>query len=140
MIAGAFDAWLVHRSIATLDLRLTRASATALAIHQFLAEQGVPSFHPSTSPVAAQMRLHGPVVSFDLGSQARAEAFLRGAAPLVTDATSFGGVHSSAERRLRWKMDAVGPGFIRFSAGIEDVFDVLEAVRSGLVQSSSASG
>ena len=43
--------------------------------------------------------------------------------PLVAEATSFGGVHSSAERRLRWGMDDVSPGFIRMSTVLEDPAD-----------------
>jgi cystathionine gamma-lyase len=131
-IAGAFDAWLVHRSLATLDLRLTRASATALAVHDLLTARGIESFHPSASPASAQMQLYGPLVSFDLGSQERAEAFLA-AAELIIEATSFGGVHTSAERRARWGMgDDVGPGFIRMSCGIEDTADILADVERAL--------
>ena len=51
---------------------------------------------------------------------------------LVAEATSFGGVHATAERRERWGTDDVPPGFIRYSAGIEDpedlVADVLQAL------------
>ena len=65
----------------------------------------------------------GSVVCFDVGSQARADAFLD-ACELVAQATSFGGLHSNAERRARWGSDAVGEGFIRFNAGIEDAPDL----------------
>jgi cystathionine gamma-lyase len=73
----------------------------------------------------------GPLVGFDLGSAARAQAFLS-ASRLVVEATSFGGVHSTAERRARWGTDAVGEGFIRFSAGCEDTEDLLADVASAL--------
>ncbi len=69
------------------------------------------------------MRGYGTIVSFDLGTRARAEAFL-GALTLVREATSFGGVHSIAERRARWGGDAVSEGFIRFSVGCEAVEDL----------------
>ena len=46
----------------------------------------------------------------------------------MTEATSFGGVHSTAERRARWGTDAVSEGFIRFSAGCEDTDDLLADV------------
>ena len=58
----------------------------------------------------------GAVLSFDLESADRAERFLS-AAQLVTDATSFGGVQTTAERRARWGGDDVSEGFIRLSAG-----------------------
>ena len=131
-ILGPFEAYLAHRSLATLELRVARASATALAIAEALRERGVPVFHPSFDDVAAeQMRHFGPLVSFDTGSQAAATEFFA-RAELVTEATSFGGVHTSAERRVRWGTDAVGPGLIRLSAGIEDTEDVLEDVLQAL--------
>jgi cystathionine gamma-lyase len=65
------------------------------------------------------------------GARERAERFLA-AARLVADATSFGGVLSSAERRARWRGDAVPDGFIRFSAGCEDTADLLADVEQAL--------
>jgi cystathionine gamma-lyase len=60
-----------------------------------------------------------------------AQSFLERCA-LVAEATSFGGVHSSAERRSRWGTDDVPEGLIRFSAGIEDTEDLLGDVRAAL--------
>ncbi len=126
-ILGPFEAWVAHRSLATLELRVARASETATALAEALAPH-VPVFHPSRSELAAtQMRHFGPLVGFDLGTEARAEAFFA-RSRLVIEATSFGGVHTTAERRARWGTDAVGPGFIRLSAGIEDTADVLADV------------
>jgi cystathionine gamma-lyase len=124
-ILGPLEAWLALRSLPTLALRLARASANALAIAQRLQQRGLDVFHPSLAPAArAQMAHFGPVVSFDLGSEERAQAFLD-ASELISEATSFGGVHTTAERRARWGGDAVGPGFVRLSAGIEDTVDLL---------------
>ena len=65
-----------------------------------------------------------------------AQRFLA-ACELVIEATSFGGLHSSAERRARWGTDDVAEGFIRFSCGIEDTEDLLADVeRAGLGASS----
>jgi cystathionine gamma-lyase len=50
----------------------------------------------------------------------------------VTDATSFGSVHTCAERRARWGGDAVTEGFIRLSAGVEDTADLLADVERAL--------
>ena len=47
------------------------------------------------------------------------------------EATSFGGVHTTAERRGRWGTDDVPEGFIRFSAGCEDAPDLLADVAAG---------
>ena len=77
------------------------------------------------------MTRFGSVVSFDLGSRMRAEAFLD-AAELIDEATSFGGVHTMAERRARWGGDDVPEGFIRLSAGCEDTQDLLADVDRAL--------
>ena len=73
----------------------------------------------------------GSVLCFDLDSEGRAQAFLAGAR-LIAEATSFGGVHSSAERRLRWGIDDVSPGFIRVSTGIEHAEDLVADVCAAL--------
>lgn len=130
-ILGPFEAWVAHRSLATLELRVARASETATALAEALAPR-LPVFHPSRSELAAtQMRHFGPLVGFDLGSEAAAEAFFA-RTRLVIEATSFGGVHTTAERRARWGTDAVGPGFIRLSAGIEDTADIVEDVAAAV--------
>lgn len=139
-IPGPMEAWLAHRSLATLQLRVDRQAANALAVAEALRGRpeisglrhpGLPE-DPAHRLAAAQMRgRYGCVVSFTLPDLAHAQRFL-GALRLVDDATSFGGVRSTAERRARWGGDAVPEGFIRFSAGAEDpddlVADVLRAL------------
>jgi cystathionine gamma-lyase len=129
-IAGGFEAWLAHRSLATLGLRLERSSANAAALAALLRERDdvVEVCHPGES---SQMAFTGPLVGFDLGTAERAQRFL-GACALVAEATSFGGVHSTAERRGRWGTDDVSEGFIRFSAGCEDESDLLADVARAL--------
>jgi len=138
-IPGPMETWLAHRSLATLPLRLSRQSDSALRLAQFLSESqnveavfypGLES-HPAHAVAARQMRAFGPVLSFDLGTRARAEAFLSGLT-VIREATSFGGVHSTAERRARWGGDAIGDGFIRFSVGCEAIDDLLEDLQRGL--------
>jgi cystathionine gamma-lyase len=77
------------------------------------------------------MSLYGPVVGFTLPNQETADRWL-GALRLITPATSFGGVHSTAERRARWRGDDLHPGFIRLSAGLEDPDDLLDDVIQAL--------
>jgi cystathionine gamma-lyase len=138
-IPGPMEVWLAHRSLATLPLRLTRQCATAEALAAFLRSQptvqtvyypGLPD-HAGHAVAKRQMRAFGSVVSFDLGTRAQAEAFLH-ALMLVREATSFGGVHSTAERRARWGGDAISEGFIRFSVGCEATQDILNDVGSAL--------
>lgn len=139
-IAGPFETWLAHRSLATLDVRHERQCATALLLARALSDRddvsgllypGLPE-HPAHE-LAARLfgDRFGAVVCFDLGTEQRAQAFL-GACRLVAEATSFGGVHSSAERRLRWGTDDVAPGFIRLSAGLEDPRDLVADVLGAL--------
>jgi cystathionine gamma-lyase len=133
-IPGPFEAWLAHRSLATLGLRLERSSANALALAEALRARDdvLEVCHPGDDPVAArQMDALGALVGFTLASEERAQAFLD-ACSLVAEATSFGGVHSTAERRARWGTDAVPEGFIRFSAGVEDTADLVADVLGAL--------
>jgi cystathionine beta-lyase/cystathionine gamma-synthase len=123
-VIGPFEAWLAHRSLATLALRLERSSAGALVVAHALRERGVEVFHPSDHAASAQMQHHGCLVGFVLESEARAQEVLA-RCELVAEATSFGGVHATAERRERWGTDDVPPGFIRYSAGIEDPDDLV---------------
>jgi cystathionine gamma-lyase len=138
-IPGPMETWLAHRSLATLPLRVTRQCDSAERLAALLRSQaqveavyypGLPD-HPAREVASRQMQRFGTIVSFDLGTRARAEAFLA-ALRIVREATSFGGVHSTAERRARWGGDAVSEGFIRFSAGCEDAGDLIEDVERGL--------
>ncbi|CAM5510223.1 cystathionine gamma-lyase [Streptomyces californicus] len=138
-IPGPMEAWLAHRSLATLHLRIDRQCTTALALAEVLAKRaevtglrypGLPG-DPSHPVAARQMRRFGSVVSFELADREAAERFLS-ALRLVDDATSFGGVRSTAERRGRWGGDAVAEGFIRFSVGVEDPEDLLADVEQAL--------
>lgn len=138
-IPGPFEAWLAHRSLPTLALRLERACDNAIAIARLLASRddvqgvrypGLPD-DPGHEVAKRQMKGYAMVVSFDLGSRERAERFL-GAARLVIDATSFGSVHTCGERRARWGGDDVPEGFIRLSAGSEDTADLLADVEQAL--------
>lgn len=116
-LPGPFEAWLAHRSLATLDVRLERQLRNAQAVADLLNARGV------------EARCAGMIVAFTLEN---AQRFLE-ECRLVIEATSFGGIHSSAERRARWGQgDDVPEGFIRFSAGIEETGDLLEDVQTAL--------
>ncbi len=143
-IVGPMEAWLALRSLVTLPLRLERQSQNALAIAEFLENRkevtavhypGLPT-HPAHALARNQMRFFGPVVSFELASRKAAENFLQHS-QLLVEATSFGGMVSSAERRSRWGTDNVSEGFIRLSAGCEAVEDLLadleQALRSSAI-------
>ena len=132
-VPGPMEAWLALRSIGTLPLRLERSSENALAIAQFLLSRPEVSHvlypglagDPGHTIAAGQMQHFGPVLSFELRDQGAAEQFLA-SARLITEATSFGGITTTAERRGRWGHDAVAPGFIRMSAGCEAAVDLID--------------
>ncbi|MET9775241.1 cystathionine gamma-lyase [Streptomyces sp. NPDC006367] len=141
-IPGPMEAWLAHRSLATLQLRAERQNATALKVAEALRERpevtglrypGLPD-DPAHEVASRQMRRYGCVVSFTLPTRARADRFLD-ALRLVDDATSFGGVRSTAERRGRWGGDAVPEGFVRLSVGAEDPADLIADLLRALDQS-----
>jgi cystathionine gamma-lyase len=142
-IPGPFEAWQLLRGIETLELRLERMHANALALAGAMSRHpavrslrypGLPD-HPDHALACRQMRGFGALLAVELAGAAEAEAFLA-ACRYVRPTTSFGGLHSSAERRARWG-DAVAPGFVRLSAGCEptqalvsDVCTALDAARS----------
>ena len=131
-IPGPFEAWLLFRSLQTLELRFDRMCSNAeklapvLAAHsavEAIRYPGLPD-DPSFALAGKQMARPGFMIGLTLASQEAADAFIA-ACPVIQPATSFGGVHTSAERRARWG-DAVSPAFIRLSVGCEP-YDELEA-------------
>lgn len=137
-IPGPFEAWLVHRGLETLELRFERMCATAAKLAPRLADHpavtatvypGLPE-HPDHELARRQMRGFGFLIGLTLASAEIAERFIDKCA-LILPATSFGGVHSSAERRARWG-DAVDPGFVRLSVGCEPCEELWAAIAAAL--------
>ncbi|MCH9666764.1 MAG: cystathionine gamma-lyase [Actinomycetia bacterium] len=137
-ILGAFEAWLVLRSLGSLGLRFERqcqnAAAVALMLRSHPAVRsvrypGLPE-DPSHVIASAQMRRFGGVVGVELASAAAVHELV-GRSALLVAATSFGGIHSSVDRRARWG-DPVGDGFARLSLGIEDTDDLLSDIDQAL--------
>ena len=137
-IPGPFEAWQVHRGLETLELRFDRMCSSAetiaprLAAHQAVKAVVYPGLedHPSHNLARRQMMRFGSLIGLTLASAEAAERFIDGCA-LLAPATSFGGVHSSAERRARWG-DAVAPGFVRLSIGCEPAEDLWRAFERSL--------
>ena len=133
------EAWLALRSIGTLPLRLERSTQNAQRIAEFLTTRPEVSQRPLSRPAHASRPRHRRepdavlrrVLSFELADKAAAETFFA-KAKLVTEATSFGGTCTCAERRARWGGDAVPDGFIRLSAGIEDTDDLIADIAQAL--------
>ena len=139
-IPGPFEAYLVHRGLETLEVRLERMCASARTIAERLAAHpairglrypGLPQ-DPSHRAVGGQMANGGFLIGFELPDAGVAEAFLS-RCPLIAQSTSFGGTHSAAERRARWG-DAVSEGFVRLSVGLEPVEVLWAAMAEALAE------
>lgn len=137
-IPGAMDAWLVHRGLETLDVRLERMCATAGVIaarlqdHSATVSVRYPGLKtdPSYALAKNQMDNFGFIIGLTLKDKTVAEGFLSNC-PLIAQTTSFGSVHSSGERRARWG-DAVPDGFVRLSIGCEPVDELWAAIDKAL--------
>jgi cystathionine gamma-synthase len=134
-VPGSLDVWLALRGLRTLPLRHERASRSAAALVEGLLGRGVPTHYPGLAGddaaiVASQMRSTGSILSVDLGTEDRADAFL-GRLELFSNATSLGGVESLAERRAV-SDPSFPPGLVRMSVGIEDTEDLLADVGDAL--------
>lgn len=137
-ILGAFEAWLVLRSLGSAGLRFERQCQNAQALAVMLRNHpavrsvrypGLPE-DPSHGLAAAQMQRFGGLVSIELADAAAVHALVERSALLIAS-TSFGGIHTSVDRRARWG-DPVPAGFARISAGIEDTDDLIADVDQAL--------
>jgi cystathionine beta-lyase/cystathionine gamma-synthase len=140
-VPGPLDCWLALRGTKTLAVRMRQHEKNAGRIAAFLRDHrhvthvNYPGFedHPHHELARRQQRGFGAIVSFDLGSLERADAFLR-AVRVFTLAESLGGVeslishpatmtHGSVPKADRDKL-GVTDGLVRISVGIEDVEDL----------------
>jgi len=137
-IPGPFDCWLARRSLSTLDLRLRQQTANAAAITELLQTHplvrslrwpGLPD-DPAHEVAARQMRRMPGIIGFELPSADHVARFLTGSNLLIA-ATSFGGLHTTADRREQWG-DRTAPGFVRLSCGIEDSADLVADIKQAL--------
>ncbi len=126
-IAAPDPAWLLLRSLKTLELRVRRQSESALVLARRLAEHPrvervrYPGLGPD--PLAARFMEggFGGLLSFDIAGGAEGARRVETSTAMITNATSLGGVESTIEGRHRWEGDRVPPGILRLSVGLEDV-------------------
>jgi cystathionine gamma-lyase len=149
-ISGAFDSFLVLRSLKTLALRMERHCANALEIARWLEEQpqvksvsypGLKS-HPQHDLARTQMRGFGGMVTIVLKSDlAGTQRFLENT-HLFALAESLGGVeslinhpalmtHASVPKEKREAL-GVGDSLVRLSVGIEDLRDLIDDLQGAL--------
>lgn len=148
-VPGPFDAWLCLRGIKTLALRMRAHDASGRKIAAWLAgrpEVGSVNYpglktHPQHRLARRQMGGFGGMVSFDLGSRARARRMLR-SVRLFSVAESLGGVESLISHPASMTHGSVPPderkrlgitdGLVRISIGIEETADLLEDLERAL--------
>ncbi|GAB4270649.1 MAG: aminotransferase class V-fold PLP-dependent enzyme [Deferrisomatales bacterium] len=135
------DSWLLLRGLKTLKARLEAEQRGAAAVAERLAARSdlaavyYPGLaaHPGADLHRAQADGPGAVVSFDVGSEARARRVLA-AVEVPAVAVSLGGVESILS--YPWAMShaamppehrlalGITPGLLRLSVGLEDVGDL----------------
>src|SRR6058998_3244124 len=149
-IAGAFDSFLVLRSLKTLALRMERHCANALEIARWLEEQsqiqsvsypGLKS-HPQHDLARTQMRGFGGMVTIVLKTDLEGTRRFLENTHLFALAESLGGVeslinhpalmtHASVPKEQREKL-GVTDSLVRLSVGVEDLRDLVDDLKSAL--------
>ena len=145
-----FNAWVLSKSLETLELRIRQQSANAAAIADFLTGQkqvikvvfpGLES-HPQYDLAQKQMSGPGTMVVFELdGDQARTFRFMNAlelidisnnlgdAKSMITHPTTTTHQRVSAEERA---MLGIRENMVRLSVGLEDVEDLKEDIARAL--------
>ncbi|MEO0080751.1 MAG: aminotransferase class I/II-fold pyridoxal phosphate-dependent enzyme [candidate division WOR-3 bacterium] len=151
-VLGPFEAFLVHRGIKTLHLRMQRHCENAILIARFLESHpkvaavrypGLPS-HPQYELAQRQMKGPGGMISFELKSGLEAGRRVMDSVRLCGLAVSLGGVetliehpasmtHASVpeEERLR---AGITDGLVRLSVGIENPEDIIADLDQALAR------
>lgn len=148
--ADPMAAWLLHRGLKTLPLRMRRAADNAQSLAQWLTWQGSVSrvdypglpTHPGHEVAAAQMQDgFGAMLSFELQGGLEAGRRFCEALQIITRGVSLGGVesliqHPASMSHLRTAPEVkqrlgITDGLLRLSVGIEDEPDLLADLERG---------
>lgn len=144
-----FEAWLIHRGLKTLALRVERSQATAQQLAAILDQHtavqqvyypGLES-HPDHALAKRQMKGFGAMISFDLAGYDEVKTLLD-ALEVCVLAESLGGVetlishpasmtHASIPAAVRQER-GIGDGLVRISVGIEDAEDLIADLQQAL--------
>jgi methionine-gamma-lyase len=144
------QAFLVHRGIKTLGVRIERAQRTAMEVARWLEDRpeiswvryvGLPS-HPQHDVAKKQMRGFGAMISFEMKGGVEAGRHLMNRVRLALLAVSLGGVETLIEHPASMthagvpqaeRLEAgISDGLVRYSVGIEDAVDLIEDLRQAL--------
>ena len=147
-VLSPFNAWVVLKSLETLDLRVRRACANALEVARFL-EGRVPRLlypglasHPQHALAMRQMEAGGTIIALFLdGGRPQAHALLDALGVIdisnnVGDSRSLmthpaSTTHASVAEPVRAEM-GITEGMLRLSVGLEDPRDLIEDLAQAL--------
>ncbi len=157
VIYGSFlsphDAWLIHRSMKTMSLRVNKQCENALEIARYLSAQdkvrkvfypGLPE-HPGHQ-LASEMldSRYGAILSFDLGDDKEIiQKFIR-ALHIIHFVPTLGGVKTTLSYPAVWgsvlslppgvkETIGITDGLLRLSIGIEHIEDLLTDLEQALM-------
>lgn len=149
-ITGAFDSYLILRSLKTLAVRMERHSENAMAIakhfenHKDIDEVIYPglSNHPQHELAAKQMNGFGGIISMNIsGGMAKSKTFLE-KTKIFALAESLGGVESLIEHpalmthaslpKDRRESIGITDGLVRLSVGLESLDDLIKDIEQAL--------
>lgn len=142
-VIDPFNAFLVHRGIKTLSIRMEQHAVNGLEVARFLENHPQVAWvrypglktHPQYSLGQRQQTGAGSVISFELKGGFKAGEILLNNVKLCNLAVSLGGVetliqhpasmtHSQMSRELREKAD-ITDGLVRIAVGIEHADDII---------------
>ncbi|MDR2050802.1 MAG: PLP-dependent aspartate aminotransferase family protein [Deltaproteobacteria bacterium] len=142
-VLGAFDSWLLLRSLKTLPLRLKKHEENALAVANFLSgHAGIKKLcYPGLPSDPGHQRLgrlslgYGAMLSFEVESSAKVESILK-SVKVFLFAESLGGAESLVTYPLIQTHADIDPQtrerigltdrLLRLSIGLEDATDLME--------------
>jgi|TARA_B100001939_G_scaffold56917_2_gene46112 cystathionine gamma-lyase len=149
-ITGAFDSYLILRSLKTLAVRMERHCENAMAIakhfenHKNIDEVIYPglSNHPQHDLAAKQMNGFGGIISMNIsGGMAKSKTFLE-KTKIFALAESLGGVESLIEHpalmthaslpKDRRESIGITDGLVRLSVGLESLDDLIQDIEQAL--------
>ena len=149
-ITGAFDSYLILRSLKTLAVRMERHCTNAMAIanhfenHKDVSEVIYPGLanHPQHDLAAKQMNGFGGIISMNIsGGLEKSKTFLE-KTKIFALAESLGGVESLIEHPAlmthaslpKDRREAIGitDGLVRLSVGLESLDDLIDDIEQAL--------
>lgn len=147
-----FNAWVMLKSLETLDLRVREHARNGEAVARFLEAHpkiervlhpGLES-HPQHELAMSQMEMGGNVVSFDVRGGREATFRFANALKIIKISNNLGDAKSlithpatTTHQRLTVEQRAdvgIGEGTVRLSVGLEDLQDIIEDLDAALAK------